>query len=95
MAPLLYQPDHAWKEAAFAQYPRVTRMGYTVRSSRYRYTAWVDANGGIEARELYDLQTDPEESRNVAGDSSYAAAAASMEDLRVNGWRSVRSNVTP
>ena len=41
-APLLDKPDTPWKKAAFSQYPRGSKMGYTMRTDRYRYTLWVD-----------------------------------------------------
>lgn len=44
-------------------------MGYSIRTDRYRYTAWLDRRSPtIEplAEELYDHQTDPKETVNVA-----------------------------
>ena len=44
-------------------------MGYSLRTDRYRYTAWIDRrNSDSEplAEELYDHQTDPKETVNVA-----------------------------
>ena len=40
-------------------------FGYSVRSERYRYTSWQD---GYAGEELYDYQSDPEESKNLAND---------------------------
>ena len=61
-------------------------MGYTMRTSNYRYTAWFSWNtttlrpnlSEIGGEELYNLTTDvgtnfdlPAYQRSVAGDSSY------------------------
>ncbi len=70
-APLLDEPDQAWKPAAFSQYPRrhdgKKLMGYSLRSPRYRYTEWRDAEEReLVERELYDLQNDELETENIA-----------------------------
>jgi arylsulfatase A-like enzyme len=98
LTPLFDNPKRAWKEAAFAQYDRGGKnnqtLGRTVRSERYRYTAWIDgATGKLVAQELYDHRVDPAELRNVAGDKAYAEALAHHEALRKSGWRSVRDAV--
>lgn len=44
-------------------------MGYSIRTDRYRYTAWIDRrapNTEPLAQELYDHQSDPHETKNVA-----------------------------
>ncbi len=43
-------------------------MGYTMRTDRYRYTKWVDRKDSskVDAVELYDHQTDPQENTNIA-----------------------------
>ncbi len=52
-APLLDNPDLAWKPAAFSQYPRGKVMGYSMKTDRYRLTAGKDKQTGeIWAREL-------------------------------------------
>jgi iduronate 2-sulfatase len=38
-------------------------MGYSIRTSRYRYTLWASGEAG---HELYDYETDPEETQNLA-----------------------------
>lgn len=81
MVPLLDNPDLNWKEAVFTQFPSgdhswgrhkrkncpVEVMGYSMKTDRYRYTEWIKMEDGtIEARELYDHQTDADENKNVA-----------------------------
>ena len=70
-------------DAAFAQWPGDAAVGYTIRSSDFRYTEWVAHNtnatssttpnwNDLLASELYDHRTDPGELTNVAGDATYA-----------------------
>ena len=42
-------------------------MGYAYRTDRYRYIEWIKG-GAVDARELYDYETDPNETRNLAAD---------------------------
>jgi len=52
-------------------------MGYSVRTDRFRYTEWRDwVSGQTIAREFYDHRTDPDETRNVAGDPNRARDVA-------------------
>jgi len=66
--PLLRNPDHPWKRAAFSQYPRPGKiMGYSMRTDRWRYTRWINrTTKKTVAVELYDHQSDPDENVNVA-----------------------------
>jgi hypothetical protein len=38
-----------------------------MRTDQYRYTEWVEVDGAVVYRELYDLRADPEESVNIGG----------------------------
>ena len=69
-APLLSEPDRAWKRAAFTDVRRGRSVGRSVRTERYRYTDW---GGGAE--ELYDHEADPTEFTNLAGDRIFEADA--------------------
>ena len=69
--PLLDDPKRPWKTAAFSQYPRGENgglMGYSMRTDRYRFTVWVSDkdHSKVDAIELYDHQTDPQENTNIA-----------------------------
>jgi iduronate 2-sulfatase len=68
LSPLLEDPAQPWKKAAFSQYQRYISgagisnpgngMGYTMRTSRYRYTEWwrtqttLDGNGDSLDRDI-------------------------------------------
>ena len=47
---------------------RRSLMGYSMRTDRYRFTVWVDRtdHSKVDATELYDHQTDPQENTNIA-----------------------------
>jgi len=91
--PLLDDPTKAWKSAAFSQYPRKNGkrnlMGYSMRTDRYRLTTWVlkeDVNT-VDAVELYDHQTDPQENTNIAGDPANNELVAKLTAQWRAGWK--------
>ncbi len=87
MAPLLDDPDQAWKEAAYSQYPRGSTMGYSVRTDRYRYTEWRRAKDGeVRTRELYDHEKDPAENVNVVPDPGRRAVVERHSALLRKGF---------
>ncbi|NDV63192.1 sulfatase-like hydrolase/transferase [Puniceicoccales bacterium CK1056] len=71
------------KAFAVSQYPRGDKMGYALRSGRFRYVAWFEvAKGEIPvgsepalAEELFDYELDPLESVNIIDEASYAGIA--------------------
>ena len=71
---------------AASQFPRGPRMGYSIRTERYRYTVWVDWKdrklnaGKVDAEELYDYEKDPLETVNVAAKEEYADALKEMRE---------------
>ncbi|MDG5749571.1 sulfatase [Qipengyuania sp. XHP0211] len=93
---VLDKPWTKWKDAAFAQYDRKhasgVYQGYTVRTAKYRYTAWLKGDR-VAAQELYDLGADPLEERNVSWNPNYAEIMAQMEQMRKNGWQDVRQRL--
>ena len=99
MKPLLTNPDQPWKAAAFSQYPRKVGnkdlMGYTMRTVRYRYTKWVDRKdpSKVEAVELYDHKTDPQENTNVASDPAKAEMLSKLEARWQGGWAKAKAEV--
>ncbi|GAA0881286.1 sulfatase [Algoriphagus jejuensis] len=86
LEPIFKNPNQQYKDAAFSQYllgrfgPPETRkkerMGYSVRTDRYRYTewyAWDDSSnraGELLDRELYDHTIDTQENKNIASDQN-------------------------
>jgi iduronate 2-sulfatase len=72
--PLLEKPNLPGKPQALSQYPRGQVMGYSMRTRRYRMTAWMarKKSAEVKALELYDYEKDPQEAVNVADEASYA-----------------------
>jgi arylsulfatase A-like enzyme len=81
-------------KAAMTQMSRGTgkhaTMGWSMRTSRYRYIEWRSADFSHEkpvfgsqtlAIELYDYQTDPHERENIAGKAECAALLAEQQRL--------------
>lgn len=108
LAPILVDPATTVREAALTQHPRPayynsepdktpTHMGYTLRSATHRYTEWRDwKTGETTDRELYDHATDPDETRNLAGQdeqkavvAKHAALLETMKPIVVPGWKPV------
>jgi len=101
--PVMKKPGKKVKDFSVSQYPRSGSnseterlgyavgncMGYSMRTSRYRYTIWLKEdfrstqvynNDLVIARELYDYKTDPNESVNVVEDQEYAAVTKDMNE---------------
>lgn len=65
-----------------------SKMGYSIRTNRYRYTEWHDEGyrsykpydeTRIIARELYDYEVDPLETKNLVDDANYASEANKLK----------------
>ena len=73
---------------AFHQYQRGPRMGYGIRTKRYRYTEWHGDNyrsnmtykeENIKGIELYDYEKDPLETKNWVKDAQYAEVVKELK----------------
>jgi iduronate 2-sulfatase len=100
MWPVMEHPDRPWKTAAFSQFhrrPRVSPdgnryMGYSMVTENYHLVEWHawDPAGSMSpdvvACELYDLQTDPQENVNVAGDTRYEERLEELSARLEHEW---------
>ncbi len=102
--PLLENPKQPWKSAAFSQYPRtkgasggLSLMGYSMRTDRYRFTEWVSRKNPseVDAVELYDHVTDPQENENIAGRPESAVLVKELSARRKAGWQAARPASLP
>lgn len=88
LVPLMKDPSTYIRFAALSQYPRgANRMGYTLRSERFRYVKWINMNyrsgertGKLIATELYDYENDPLETVNLSDDIKYSKIVKAFED---------------
>lgn len=105
MKPLLTDPARTWKTASYSQFllgrfgvkargvQNVERMGYAIRTDRYRYVEWFEWNketgkpGAYLARELYDHKNDPDENVNIAEEVSSRKLVSQLSLQMQKGWR--------
>lgn len=70
-------------------------MGYSIRTARYRYTAWIAFNhttfspnwSEVTGTELYDYSIDPYENFNLATRSEMAYVTEMLKEKLILGWR--------
>ncbi|MFC1718898.1 sulfatase [Candidatus Poribacteria bacterium] len=79
MVPLLRDPGHSWKKAAFTYHG----SGVSIRTQRWRYNEWRSP----EKAELYDHESDPKEIKNLAGDPKYISTVRELSALIKSGWQ--------
>lgn len=82
LKPIMNGEKTAVKDFAISQFHRgKTRMGYSLRTDQYRYTAWFEmdyrkgekaSKQNLIAEELYDYKTDPDETKSLIDNKSYA-----------------------
>jgi len=80
LLPLMMGQQQTVKDFAVSQYPRNQKMGYSFRTTTYRYTLWIDKSKigqkvndkDIVQEELFDYSTDPLETKNHIGLDGYA-----------------------
>jgi iduronate 2-sulfatase len=68
LVPVLRDPAARVRDHAYHAYPK-QKLGRAIRTDRYRLVAWqrIDGTGNTDL-ELYDYQTDPHETRNLAAE---------------------------
>jgi iduronate 2-sulfatase len=80
LSPLLANANAAWDKPAISQVMRQKGkdpvFGYSMRTERYRYSMWKDAEYG---EELYDYEKDPRELKNLAKDPASASLKSGLK----------------
>jgi len=73
LVPMLRDPAARVKDVAYTVVSRGDKLGKAIRTDRWRYAKWPDGE------ELYDLQNDPRETKNLAKSKPHAAT---LKDMR-------------
>ncbi len=81
LIPLIQDTLGMVREGSLSQYPRHGKMGYSLRTIRYRYTRWTNSDGSYYASELYDYELDPLETVNFAFDPGYVDIRNRLDSL--------------
>ena len=77
LAPVLSDPTEVVRMAAISRW----FDGASVRTRHHRYTDWRDESDNIKARMLYDLEVDPDETRNVSEEVEYTEMVEELSAL--------------
>lgn len=87
LVPLLENPQIKWKDAALSHRKhmwhdrlQVYDIGNSLRTSRYRYTEYLDTSGQVLGTELFDYEKDPLETRNFAESAAYRTARTELAE---------------
>jgi iduronate 2-sulfatase len=82
LVPLLENPAARWDRPAYTLVAREDWLGRSVRTERWSYTEWDEGRRGVE---LYDLQADPHEQKNLAQDPKLEPTVAGLRKLLRKG----------
>jgi arylsulfatase A-like enzyme len=81
--PLLADPRRPWKSASFSVFGNEGEYN-SIRTKQFRYTEWLYKGELIQ--ELYDLSTDPWETRNLAIQAESKATQMQLASMLKAGW---------
>lgn len=100
LVPIMKDPDSSVKEYAVSQFPHEGKMGYSIRTTQYRLTWWMESGFRsnnlfktdlILAKELYDYKKDPLETINVVNVKKYKSITNELEKRMVEFFKNQRS----
>ena len=85
LMPIIEQPNRPWKTAVFSRFGGAAYGGLSIRTQRYRYTEWgLNSRHGVE---LYDYETDPDETVNIAGLPENTELTSHLSERLHVGWQ--------
>ncbi len=91
MKPLLQNPKRKWKSAVFSRQTSdilSRKRGLSIRTKRYRYVEWKNVlTDEILELELYDLEKDPHQTKNIAHDPANSDLIERLSKQLDNGWK--------
>jgi len=80
--PLLDDPDQSIKNEVISKYFN----GVSIRTNQYLYTEWLDQQGNVYARMLFDHDKDPQENVNLAEDEAYQEMVIKLSQQMRDNW---------
>jgi arylsulfatase A-like enzyme len=87
LRPMLNDTSATVKEAAFTQVRRgQNKHAYSIRTAKWRYTLW---NDGADGEQLYDMERDPGEMRNLTDAASHVDVVKDLK-ARVRKYAGAR-----
>lgn len=97
LTPVLKEPQKTNDSIALSQYARfgTKYMGRALRTDRYRFVIWeARKSGEVVHRELYDHNSDPDETVNLAARDQYKEQVATLEKRLREAFQNSRENRT-
>ena len=92
LMPVIEQPTRSWKTAIFSQFGGAAFGGLSIRTGQYRYTEW--GGNARHGTELYDYNTDPNETVNIADLPENVELATHLSEQLHAGWRAALPEVS-
>ena len=90
LMPFLRGKPEGWRSDFFYEHrfgPKIIPPSEGVRTTRWKYLRWVDREPVLE--ELYDLETDPREEKNLVAEREHGKM---LRELR-GRWEELRGQV--
>ena len=92
LMPVIEHPLRPWKTAAFSKLKRNILHGHSIRTERYRYIEW--HKNGNQEQELYDYDSDPDETVNLANLLENRELVAQLSERLHAGWKAELPNIS-
>jgi len=90
LGPLLENPKQAHKSEVFSEFYEAGAAERMIRTATHKFVHTVG-----DIHQLYDLEKDPQETRNLADDRAYADIAHALETQLLATWRQPPAHCVP
>ncbi len=92
LMPVINQPMRPWKTGAFSDLKKRGIHSRSIRTEQYRYTE--AGSNGNQGRELYDYDTDPDETVNIANLPENKELVTQLSEQLHAGWQEALPDVS-
>jgi len=102
LTPLMLNPAAKVKDYSVSQYPHEGKMGYSIRTSKYRMTWWMEkgfrSNNSFNSnmileKELYDYEKDPLETVNMIDEKPYKQISKDLDKKMLDYFESQKATI--